>query len=222
MTEVEWLACAEPMTLFESIPGKVSLRKARLLACACTRRLWVDLANEARISLETAERFADRQAGRQELRDARGPNYSGVRADNCASLAAYPSQGFRRQVRGVLVQAVISANADSDGWVRRTSLEVDAAGKAVQIILIHDIFGNPYRPTPFDRTLRVPVVVSLARAAYDERLLPSGELDLARLAVLSDALEDAGCTDAATLEHLRSPGPHVRGCWALDLILGKS
>jgi hypothetical protein len=64
-------------------------------------------------------------------------------------------------------------------------------------------------------------VSSLAQAAYDVRLLPSGELDAARLAVLSDALEEAGCTDGALLSHLRGPGPHVRGCWAVDLILGK-
>ena len=65
-------------------------------------------------------------------------------------------------------------------------------------------------------------VVALANAAYDERELPSGHLDPARLAVLSDALEEAGCADADLLAHLRSPGPHVRGCWALDLVLGKS
>jgi hypothetical protein len=63
--------------------------------------------------------------------------------------------------------------------------------------------------------------VSLAQAAYDERNLPSGHLDNARLAVLSDALEEAGCTDADILSHLRSPGLHVRGCWALDLVLAK-
>jgi hypothetical protein len=45
--------------------------------------------------------------------------------------------------------------------------------------------------------------------------------DPQRLAVLADALEEAGCNDAEILTHLRSPGPHVRGCWALDLILGK-
>jgi hypothetical protein len=65
------------------------------------------------------------------------------------------------------------------------------------------------------------VVEHLARAAYEERALASGELDRQRLGILADALEDAGCTDADTLNHLRSPGPHVRGCWVVDLLLGK-
>jgi hypothetical protein len=63
-------------------------------------------------------------------------------------------------------------------------------------------------------------VVALAQAAYDHRTLPSG-LDRTTLAVLADALEEAGCTDPDLLIHLRGPGPHVRGCWALDLLLGK-
>ena len=61
----------------------------------------------------------------------------------------------------------------------------------------------------------------LAEAAYDRRHLPSGELDPARLAVLADALEEAGCTDPDLLDHLRGPGPHYRGCWVIDLLLGK-
>jgi hypothetical protein len=65
-------------------------------------------------------------------------------------------------------------------------------------------------------------VVALAQAAYDQRELPSGQLDIARLAVLADAQEEAGCTDADLLNHCRQPGVHVRGCWAVDLLLGKS
>jgi hypothetical protein len=61
----------------------------------------------------------------------------------------------------------------------------------------------------------------LAAAAYADRLLPSGQLDRAKLAVAADALEDAGCTDPELLGHLRGPGPQVRGCWAVDLVLGK-
>jgi hypothetical protein len=63
-------------------------------------------------------------------------------------------------------------------------------------------------------------VASLAEAAYEHRDLPSGHLEPARLAVLSDALEEAGVT-GEILDHLRSTGPHVRGCWAVDLILAK-
>jgi hypothetical protein len=65
------------------------------------------------------------------------------------------------------------------------------------------------------------IIPKLAQAAYDDRELPSGHLDPARLAVLADALEEAGCTNADILSHCRSPGPHVRGCWVVDLILGK-
>ena len=88
--------------------------------------------------------------------------------------------------------------------------------------LVREIFGNPFRPEPLDLSRITPTVETLAQAAYDDRTVPAGELYKDRLAVLSDALEEAGCTDSAILTHLRSPGPHVRGCWALDLLLGKS
>jgi hypothetical protein len=64
-------------------------------------------------------------------------------------------------------------------------------------------------------------VLSLAETTYQERAMPDAHLDPVVLAVLADALEEAGCADAPLLEHLRSPGPHVRGCWALDLVLAK-
>jgi hypothetical protein len=224
MTEEQWLACDEALALFDFLPDRVSIRKMRLLACACARRLWPALAKEARLSLEVAERYADGLASRQELRDARGPNYSGVRADNCASLAAYPSQGLRRQVRGVLVQAVSSASADEDGWVRRTIPAIEAAEKAAQVALVRDIFGNPFRPVAVDPAWlkwERGATPKLAEGCYEQRCLPAGTLDIARLSVLADALQDAGCDDADILTHLRSPGPHVRGCWALDLVLGR-
>jgi hypothetical protein len=65
------------------------------------------------------------------------------------------------------------------------------------------------------------MVVQLARAAYEERILPAGHLDPARLAVLADALEEAGCDNTEMLAHLRSPGPHVRGCYVIDAIMSK-
>jgi hypothetical protein len=65
-------------------------------------------------------------------------------------------------------------------------------------------------------------VVALAQVIYDERSLPAGTLDNARLAALAGALADAGCTNAGILGHCRSEGPHVRGCWVVDLVLGKA
>ena len=77
-------------------------------------------------------------------------------------------------------------------------------------------------PVALAPSCRTSTVLGLARSAYDDRALRRGELQADRLAVLADALEDAGCTEQDVLGHLRGPGPHVRGCWALDLILGKS
>jgi hypothetical protein len=80
---------------------------------------------------------------------------------------------------------------------------------------------EPFRPVALDPAWLKPNVASLAQAADEERILPSGELDVARLAVLAGALEEAGAPDDQ-ITHLRSPGPHVRGCWAVDLCLGLS
>jgi hypothetical protein len=67
---------------------------------------------------------------------------------------------------------------------------------------------------------QTPSVLVLAQV-YDNRILPAGTLEPVRLAVLADALEEAGCDNADILRHLREPGEHVRGCWVVDLILSK-
>jgi hypothetical protein len=106
-------------------------------------------------------------------------------------------------------------------WVAASAATWDAA----LVALLREVFGNPFRPMAVDPNWlawRGGTVPRLAQAAYDERELPSGHLDPARLAVLADALDDAGCTDLDLLGHLRGPGPHVRGCRILDLLLGKS
>ena len=87
--------------------------------------------------------------------------------------------------------------------------------------LLRCIFGNPFRLVTLAPAWLTPTVLALAQAAYDDRVLPAGTLEPARLAVLADALADAGCTDGDLLTHLRGPGPHVRGCWVVDLLLGK-
>jgi hypothetical protein len=91
--------------------------------------------------------------------------------------------------------------------------------------LCHCVFGNPFRePTPIPSTVlkwNDETVVKIAQGIYQERHMPQGTFDSGRLAILHDALLDAGCTDEALLTHCRSDGPHVRGCWVIDQILGK-
>ena len=76
-------------------------------------------------------------------------------------------------------------------------------------------------PTGPARRLRPNPTARLGLEVLEGRALPSGTLEPERLALLADALEDAGCDSAEVLGHLRGPGPHVRGCWALDLCLGR-
>jgi hypothetical protein len=99
--------------------------------------------------------------------------------------------------------------------------EAEEAERKFQCDLLRDLFGNPFHPTPLNPAWLTTPSTSLARAAYEERNLPSGAVDGDRLAVLADALEEAGCSDVAILGHLRGRGPHYRGCWLVDALLGK-
>jgi hypothetical protein len=92
---------------------------------------------------------------------------------------------------------------------------------AWQCRLARCLFGNPFRPVSLEAVWLTPDVQRLASAAYAERLMPSGAMDPHQIAVLADALEDAGAgTDL--LAHLREPDPHMRGCWVVDLLAGRS
>jgi hypothetical protein len=85
---------------------------------------------------------------------------------------------------------------------------------AIQARFLRDIFGNPFRTVAIDPSWLTSTVVSLAEGIYTDRAFD-------RLTILADALQDAGCDDPDILDHCRGPGPHVRGCWVVDLVLGK-
>jgi hypothetical protein len=96
---------------------------------------------------------------------------------------------------------------------------------AAQATVLRDIFPYSLRAPSLDPAWLAwhgGAAVKLAQTVYEERELPSGHLDAARLAILADMLEEAGCSDPQLRGHLRLPGPHVRGCWALDVLLNKS
>jgi hypothetical protein len=228
MTESEWLVCAEllPMLDYLSLAGKRSDRKWRLFACACSRRIWNMFVDErCKQAVMVAEQFADSLATGSELELAHDnanaaevdhvmlppePHFTHLRF-HAATFTAYRSSG----------QAAYSASGYSQETIDESESPAGETERAIQICMLRCIFGNPFRPVCIDPNWLTPTVINLATVAYEERALPSGELDPTRLAVLADALEEAGCQDADILGHLRSPGPHVRGCWVVDLLLGK-
>ncbi len=95
------------------------------------------------------------------------------------------------------------------------------AAEEEQAALLRDIIGNPWRPLPSAASFVTPDALALARRAYEDRLLPSGNLKPEHLTALASALQEAGCTDAELLGHLLGNGVHDRGCYAVDAVLGR-
>lgn len=225
--EREWLAETDPNPMLSCFHGKVSDRKLRLFIANYCRRIWHLFQDErCRKAIEVAERFADGQVSDEELLQVYVEMWTIQSHSLCPAREATVADSCRRAVRssgritprivGIAAERLARAVAEGTGESERGAWEAE---RRVQVDTLRDIFGNPFRPVVFDPRWTTPTVTSLAQAAYAERLLPSGQLDVVRLAVLGDALEDAGCTDPEVLGHLRSPGPHFRGCWPLDLLL---
>jgi hypothetical protein len=103
--------------------------------------------------------------------------------------------------------------ANVAGWIEKSTAAIDAMQEA-ETIFLRCIFGNPFRPIAIDPRWLTSTVVDLATAIYDERAFD-------RMPILADALMDAGCDNEEIIAHCRSDGVHTRGCWAVDLILGK-
>lgn len=235
MTEAEWLACTDPATMLEYLRGKASERKLRLFACGCVRRAWHLLTDNGRQAIETAEAYADGMIDTKTLKAASYAAHKPIDEEIEAANISWHGVSFSPPLSAADAAFEASNSMDSDITRHLVPLHAaraaqDALGSAgvecvAQAVLLRDLLGNPFRLVTIPPAILAwhdSAVVRLAQAAYDERHLPAGTLDNGRLAVLADALEEAGCTDADILDHLRGPGPHVRGCWPVDLCLGKS
>jgi hypothetical protein len=250
MTEAEWLACDDVPKMLRFLHGRSSDRKARLFGCAeCRARVHLFFHSSSLESLEVLERYIEGEATPEDLADAHWSaetpllcfdqeiNHSnrfiergwlpewvarlvelGVLSPETYELLATPDATDRRRcvldaarlvdnctyaAAGVTLKAFVSEyppledNEWSGGW------------------LVRDIFGNPFRPVTFSPEWRTDTAVSLARQMYEAR-------EFSAMPILADALQDAGCDNDDVLSHCRDAGAtHVRGCWVVDLVLGK-
>ena len=216
MAEAEWLKCTEPEKMLAFVGAKASDRKLRLFACACCRRIWHLLADErSRRVIEVAERYADGLVSEDECIVCREAAYD-AHCDHGPTNNAWTAAAYNT--------ACPPHNFADFAWDCASNAQQARSSKAEprsQASLLRDVLSNPFRPVPVAAKWRTANLVNLAQAVYEEREFPSGQLDNMRLGVLADALEEAGCDNADILSHCRQPGPHVRGCWAVDLALGK-
>ncbi len=204
MNDALWRTCTDPQMMLESVHGRASSRKFRLFACACVRH-HAELADlkPVRRAVRLAELFADGRIG-------------GMKLGRHLSRARW-GEGPARDIAQRLLWA---SGCESAQEVSRACIERLDAGRerAAHAALLRDVV-NPTRAAA-----RVPrdwlrwnggKVPRIARGIYEEGRFHD-------LPILGDALIDAGCDEEEVLAHCRSGGEHVRGCWVVDLCLGKS
>lgn len=244
MTEGEWSCCSEPSAMLNFLPASNpgSQRKFRLFAVACCRRIWPLLTLKASQNMvEVAERYAEGLVTIQELDYAHkglskecsfqtwskavNPVMAAVWATRTPD-AYYPDepaltkaslQAFAKETANYARMAAASKCNTSPDQGSTMSLMTFWREGRYQASLLRDLFG-PFRTVVVEESwLRWNdrCVVKMAQAIYEERRFED-------LPILADALEDAGCDNEEMLTHCREPGQHVRGCWVVDLLLGKS
>jgi hypothetical protein len=205
VTEAAWLTCTDPQQFPYELLRAFSDRKMRLIAVGCCRLIWDRLCDAGRKAAEVAEAYAEGRAGKDECDHAQGAVRvllpSGNRCSPYGAVAWTLERGY------VACQAAHMA-----AYNIRESTPIPLATLAD---LFRCVTGNPFNRFVLDPQSRSSAVLSLAESIYADRAFD-------RLPILADALQDAGCDDEQLLAHCRSGGPHVRGCWAVDLVLGKS
>jgi hypothetical protein len=232
MTVAEWNACTGPTPMLSFLQGKISERKFRLFAAGCCRQLWGATADEA---TSAALAIVDQLAEAGTLRTWRG--YVRVPAgqvvldcgasDPLGPLSVGGEDAVPKQVADSNIPTILKAMLGELACRRMNPALLthllpfltNAGLPAVQqAILIRDIVRYSLHPLRFRaswRTWNNGVCFKIAEGIYNERLFN-------QLPILADALEEAGCAEPDILNHCRQPGEHVRGCWVLDALLGKT
>ena len=215
MTEEEWLALENPLHMLRLLGAPMSKRKLRLFCCALCRTVWDNISNEqCRTAIDIAERFADDRSTRAELH----ASWVAVDRAQISHLRA-PRPGWQRAVLAAVAPESSPETVLAKRWLRGWSNEADGSPSQNRLwerdrLILLDLTGPQFRAVTFDPAWRTDTAVLLARQMYESR-------DFGAMPILADALQDAGCDSDDVLNHCRGPGPHVRGCWVVDMALGK-
>jgi hypothetical protein len=219
-TEAAWLGSQNPHHLLDLLDAREvkSDRRLRLAAVGCCRLIWPLLDEAHRQLVEVSGRYADGRATYAQLRAAWQVSRQRPLTQAREALAARETaqRESRAALAGVLyhVLGVTWPGPDfppagrGQSWQERC---LRCCG------MVRDVFGNPFREVTLDPALlgwNGGTVVHLARSIYDDHRF-------VEMPILADALEEAGCTDRDVLGHCRSGAEHTRGCWLVDLVLGK-
>jgi hypothetical protein len=235
LTESEWLASNDPVAMLKRLNRPLGDRLLLLYGVACCRLHWHLLSHQmSREAVEWTERYVDGLASRDEeyrriewysegatfgfQGDPKGEYDDDYFADRSkrADIAH-----FANLLMSFDDQSPVDPTTSRNEWLMALDDETpfdptfSRYRDVLSVPLIHDIFGNPYRPISFAPHWLTENVIGLARTIYDERCFD-------RMPILADALMDAGCFDDGILNHCRGKGPHVRGCWVVDLILERN
>jgi hypothetical protein len=248
MTDADWRACTSPIPMLEFLRNHGTpqmpwlRRKLRLLASGYCRRIRDRLPEGPyREAIEVIEQYADGEATQAQLKEARAAlapqllPFEFVTREKIhrAFLCAMRTHDGEEDVGQMSYVALSTAweigeltSVPRKVWEASTP-QWDAYAKArgksffteqrLRADLVRDVIPSPLRKVEFDPewlAWREETVTHIARAIYQEHRLDD-------VAILADALEEAGCTIPAILDHCRQSGPHLRGCWVVDLLLGK-
>ncbi|MFO0845824.1 MAG: hypothetical protein U0797_26150 [Gemmataceae bacterium] len=219
MTEAEWRSSKEPAPLLTYLKEHASDRKVRLLACACCRLIWEHLPDlRSRQGIEVAERFADNLASPKDLAKAHN---NALVAKGEAGWAVYWATSTKPAgpIDNVFDAAVAAPARHATQKTNKVGTWEEVQAETIHQLanLVREVVGNPFRKpwlSPDLLSWEGGLLVNLAQGIYHDRAFD-------RIPYLGDALEEAGCDDREVLDHCRAGGPHFRGCWVLDLVLGK-
>jgi len=229
MTEAEWNAFQWPLEPLEFLAGRASQRKLRLFTAACCRQIWRFLKHEElRRLVLVSEQFADKRITEKEFEKAytavialEDPEGNDAEMNAVISAAATPLEPFHctdcaEEAADAIFMEASAKVPKIQGKIQiKITQGIRLEHLKKQVVALRCIFGPlPFRSVAVESVWLTPTVKQLAQAIYDERAFD-------RLPILADALEDGGCTNADILSHCRGAGPHVLGCWVVDLLLGK-